>query len=239
VLWPLLLAAAGCGQRHYPVGGKVTFEDGTPLTEGMVVFETGQGEKKITARGAIQADGSYQLSTHKPGDGVPPGAYRALIAPPSPKDPENPEKSPFDERFTDFKTSGLEFTVQAGPNDIPIRVSRPAAALHPVRGRVTLDDGTPLSGGVIVFESREGKKVTARGEIRADGTFQLGTGEPGGGVPAGRYRVRLGPPEGKGAPPRAPAFDKRYADFQTSGLEVEVKAGPNEIPIQLARPGKD
>ena len=36
----LLLSTAGCGKRQYPVRGKVTFEDGSPLTKGMVVFES-------------------------------------------------------------------------------------------------------------------------------------------------------------------------------------------------------
>src|SRR5437899_2247879 len=79
-------AAVGCGKGLYPVRGKVTLEDGTPLAKGLVVFESTQEKSPITARGDIQADGSYQLSTAKPGDGVPTGKYRALV---SPRDYEN------------------------------------------------------------------------------------------------------------------------------------------------------
>jgi hypothetical protein len=124
-LAPLLFVPAGCGQPLYRVGGNVTYEDGTPVTRGMVVFENVEGEKKISPRGAIQADGSYRLSTYRPGDGVPAGRYRVLLAPPSPKDPERPEKPPFDARYTDFKTSGLEFEVKPGSNEFPIQVTRP------------------------------------------------------------------------------------------------------------------
>jgi hypothetical protein len=33
-------------------------------------------------------------------------------------------------------------------------------------------------------------------------------------------------------------FDIKYLKAETSGLEYEVKAGPNEFPIRLAKPGK-
>ena len=33
-------------------------------------------------------------------------------------------------------------------------------------------------------------------------------------------------------------FDVKYVRFETSGLEYEVKAGPNEYPIRLDRPRK-
>jgi hypothetical protein len=130
-MWPgrplavlLLLGAAGCGSGLYPVQGKVTLDDGTSVTGGIVVFES-RGEQPITARGEIQPDGKYQLSTHKPGDGVPPGKYRVLITPPPQVDLEAPRvKPPYDERYTAFATSGLEFEVTAGPNDIPIKLTR-------------------------------------------------------------------------------------------------------------------
>jgi len=35
-------------------------------------------------------------------------------------------------------------------------------------------------------------------------------------------------------PVTRPPYDERYASFATSGLEFEVKAGPNECPIKLA-----
>ena len=126
----LLLGAAGCGPKMYPVRGKVTLGDGKPLSEGMVVFERkGEAKEAVTARGEIQADGSYELSTHKPGDGVPPGSYRVLVAPKT--DPNAvdraPKPPPFDLRYANFDTSGLEFEVKSGgPNDFPITVQKKA-----------------------------------------------------------------------------------------------------------------
>jgi hypothetical protein len=123
----LLGFATGCGGPQ-PVRGTVTLEDGTPLTKGMVVFESMAGDNKITARGDIRPDGTFQLGTYKPGDGVPPGKYRVLIAPRDDmEDIDSPNRKPlaFDRRYSDFKTSGLEFEVKPGSNDFPIRVTRP------------------------------------------------------------------------------------------------------------------
>jgi hypothetical protein len=77
----LLLGAVGCGGGLYPVRGKVTYKDGTPLTKGLVVFESSTRTPPITARGDIRADGSYELSTFKPADGAPAGKYRVLVSP--------------------------------------------------------------------------------------------------------------------------------------------------------------
>ena len=123
----VLLAAGGCGPRLYPVRGKVTYPDGRPVTEGLVVFESEGAEKPVTARGDIRPDGSYQLSTFRPGDGVPPGKYRALVAPrsdPNAVDIKPPKPPPFDPRYAEFATSGLEFEVKAGATDYPIQVTQ-------------------------------------------------------------------------------------------------------------------
>ena len=121
----LLLMVVGCGPRQYPVRGKVTYPDGKPLTEGMVVFESQDQEKPVTARGGIHPDGSYELGTHKPGDGALAGRYRVLVAPKS--DPNAVDRPscppPFDPRFASFDTSGLEYQVVAGTNDFPILVT--------------------------------------------------------------------------------------------------------------------
>src|SRR6266852_2637307 len=76
----VLLGSAGCGSRQYPVRGKVTLEDGTPVTAGVVVFESYvlEGKMPVMARGSIQTDRSYQLITSK-GDGAPPGKYRVIV----------------------------------------------------------------------------------------------------------------------------------------------------------------
>jgi hypothetical protein len=104
----------------------VTFADGQPVTSGLVIFEGKDEKQTVTARGAIHTDGTFRLATHKPGDGAPAGKYRVLLVPPPPQDPDVPQaKAPFDERYLEFGTSGLEFDVKAGTNELPIQVSRP------------------------------------------------------------------------------------------------------------------
>jgi hypothetical protein len=123
VAW-LLLAVVGCGPRLHPVRGKVTYADGKPVTEGMVVFESKGEENPVTARGEIQPDGSYELGTYKPGDGARAGTYRVLVAPKSdPNAVDRPSKRlPFDARYMNFKTSGLECEVTGGTTEYPIQV---------------------------------------------------------------------------------------------------------------------
>jgi hypothetical protein len=121
----LLLGVIGCGPRLYPVRGKVTYPDGKPLTEGLVVFESKGEERPVTSRGEIHPDGSYELSTSRPGDGALAGKYRVLVAPKTdPNAVDLPSRPPpFDPRYANFDTSGLEYQVGSGPNDFPIQVS--------------------------------------------------------------------------------------------------------------------
>jgi hypothetical protein len=122
----LLLLAAGCGSGRYPVRGTVTHPDGTPVTEGMVVFESRNAARPITARGTIGTDGSFTLGTLQPGDGVPAGSYKVLVAPKvDPNAVDGPRQPPpFDPRYSDFSTSGLECEVKRGMNEHPITVTR-------------------------------------------------------------------------------------------------------------------
>jgi hypothetical protein len=58
------------------VKGKVTYK-GQPVTQGTVTFEPeGYGRP---ARGKLQSDGTYSLTTLKDGDGVVLGAHRVAV----------------------------------------------------------------------------------------------------------------------------------------------------------------
>lgn len=129
VLLAMCIASiVGCAGGKHPVRGTVTLESGTPLTKGLVVFERVEGGAAITARGDIQSDGRYELSTDKPGDGVPPGKYKVLINPLDLSDiPDEQKQLPFDVKYMKFETSGLECEVKAGGTDYPIRLTAPPA----------------------------------------------------------------------------------------------------------------
>src|SRR5262245_23845942 len=71
---------------------------------------------------------------------------------------------------------------------------KPPPAPATVAGKVTFQ-GQPLSGGLVVFSpdpDRGGNGKPARGEIAADGTYQLKLGDDSM-IPAGWYRVAVAP----------------------------------------------
>jgi hypothetical protein len=112
---------------------------------------------------------------------------------------------------------------------------------YPVVGKVVFKDGTPLPGGMIVFSPLDPScHVGARGYIRPDGTFELSTEKEGDGSLQGRYQVLVRPPsQGRGEDdPRRniSLIDLRYTRFETSGIEVEVKPGRNELTIEVEKP---
>lgn len=128
-----LILLVGCGSggvRTYPVGGTVTFPDGTPLAGGLVQFRSVTGEHRVGARGAIQEDGSYQLGTFESGDGVVEGDHEALVTPPpfeGDRDEVRFVPEIIDRKHTSFATSGLRYTVltDGGENQFDIIVERP------------------------------------------------------------------------------------------------------------------
>ena len=77
---PLLMLAvfAGCngGPKMTPVTGKVMY-NGNPLEFGVVMFQPSSGQP---ARGDIQPDGTFTLSTYRLNDGVVLGKHKVRIA---------------------------------------------------------------------------------------------------------------------------------------------------------------
>ena len=78
----LLLVAitvSGCGPSGpttYPVRGKITFEDGTPVQVGLIEFRSAD---RVIARGKIETDGSYALTTFEPNDGAFEGVHQVVV----------------------------------------------------------------------------------------------------------------------------------------------------------------
>ena len=122
----------------------------------------------------------------------------------------------------------------------------------PAGGTVTLTDGTPLSGGQIVFQLKnDPAAATAQAKIAPDGTFQLGTYNQTDGALEGTHFVLVIPPR----TPRKPAWeaemqqgrspsaanlqiDHRYYGFDTSPLTFTVTsdASKNHFDIRLEPP---
>jgi len=72
----VLFLATGCGSKNVQLGGTVTFDDGTPLTVGGVVFST----ESFMASGNINSQGKYVMGSYSEKDGLPKGTYKVYIA---------------------------------------------------------------------------------------------------------------------------------------------------------------
>jgi len=123
----LLVGGVGCSSGRYPVSGKVTYQDGSPVTEGSVIGEAKEGEERYSAQGSIQSDGSFQWGTERPRDGARPGKYRVVVVPRALGDAEMAAgKLPaIDPKFANPQTSGIDFEVKTSKNELNITVTRP------------------------------------------------------------------------------------------------------------------
>jgi hypothetical protein len=70
----VVVCCIGCS-KMVPVGGTVTFEDGTPLEVGTIVFTNG----KFQGRSVIQPGGKFTIGMLSAADGVTPGEYKIYI----------------------------------------------------------------------------------------------------------------------------------------------------------------
>ena len=104
-----LAVLGGCGSDRlptYPVSGTVSLADGTSLEYGLVEFRPVDGETMISARGYIQADGSFELSTYEKGDGAVAGEHLAIVVPPTLAELIS---GYIELKYRSFDTSGLKF----------------------------------------------------------------------------------------------------------------------------------
>lgn len=116
------LLMVGCSEttiQTWPVSGRVVLADGTPVQTGTVEFSTEGGE--YTARGSIEKDGSFRLSTFNEGDGAVAGEHLAVVVQlivtedlPIHKHDHGPTVDP---RFAHYLRSGLQFTVRPDTNN--------------------------------------------------------------------------------------------------------------------------
>ena len=136
--------------------------------------------------------------------------------------------------------TGLAFAALCGcSSEAP---GPPLAEPHPVHGRITFADKTPLKGGMIYFTPTE---ITANGLIRYEaaglvdlkGNYELGFNGDRSGVPAGDYKVTIMPRDYQELPHsnsnRIPAG---YRQQSTTPLAtVTVKEGDNVLDFELAQ----
>ena len=129
----LATALGGCnaGAGPFPVEGTVVWEDdGTPAKElhlGSVIFDL--PEKQTGARGMIQADGTFRLTTNQLNDGALAGDYKVLVVGGGRKpmgDGSTLAPGHMDTRYADPSSTDLTATVKPGVNKITLKVKRAA-----------------------------------------------------------------------------------------------------------------
>jgi hypothetical protein len=115
--------------------------------------------------------------------------------------------------------------------------------VYPAGGKVLFPDGKPLSGGWLWTRPLQGKDAPgARGQIRDDGTFELGTYRLGDGAVEGEHLVLVAPllPRGDRAEmlKRPKVIDPRFESFDTSRLKITVArdSALSRFSIQVQRP---
>jgi len=133
--WCLLMlsvaaAVLGCSDKH-PVKGKVQFSDGTPLAGGMIIFED---ERGATGGYAILGpDGSFEVTYDDPQDGLPKGAYRVAVRPPSPSALTDEQKKKMKPRagielkYLHPETSEIVVNIDGAQSYLVIELERDAA----------------------------------------------------------------------------------------------------------------
>jgi hypothetical protein len=127
----MLAVFAGCngGPKMTPVTGKVMY-NGNPLEFGVVMFQPSSGQP---ARGDIQPDGTFTLSTYRLNDGVVLGKHKVRIAcyesmrPSADKGPgERTLGKPLvPTKYTVFDESGLTAEVDENSYEFTFELSGP------------------------------------------------------------------------------------------------------------------
>jgi hypothetical protein len=133
-----LLGSLGCGARSlatYPVSGVVKFEDGTPVSFGIVELRA-ESSRRI-ARGKLDRFGRFELGTFSERDGAVPGRHRAIVVQPfapeavaapssaASREHRDHEKALVSPKFASYDTSPLVVEVKAeSANEASLIVSR-------------------------------------------------------------------------------------------------------------------
>jgi hypothetical protein len=103
-----LLCLVGCSEpKFYPARGKIIVFGVGPLKEGEIRFRP-KSRPSLVATGQIQKDGTFSVSTPGHGEGVQEGDCQVAIV----IDPAT-GKRPIAERYADFNTSDLNYTIVA------------------------------------------------------------------------------------------------------------------------------
>ena len=128
VFFALLLSLsllAGCGDNIRATGKVVYSDDKSPLTAGVICFET----PTFMARGPLQPDGTFRIGSLKDSDGLPAGTYSVYIMDAikiigTDKDGGSIIEPLIDEKITSISTTDLILEVTPSMKYFEIEVER-------------------------------------------------------------------------------------------------------------------
>lgn len=116
--------------------------------------------------------------------------------------------------------------------------------LYPVKGKVVLADGKPLTTGRVVFAATT-SSITSTATLESDGGFSF-KGNSGDGLPEGEYKIRIEAGSSgavvKGSSSRSKSdipFASIYTDEDSSNLTATVTPdeSKNNFELKLESPG--
>jgi hypothetical protein len=111
----ILLSGCNRNPPTYPVTGKVRFPSGVPVRMGTI--ETKARELGTIARGTIESDGTFRLSTFEPDDGAVAGIHDCVVVQMVIAEKIGGRGSTYgvvDPKHNSYRTSGL--TIEVDPN---------------------------------------------------------------------------------------------------------------------------
>lgn len=128
VLLGSVVCFTGCGPgapAFHPVSGTVKLAGGQPAGRCTVEFASqAEATKGLNARGEVQADGTYKLTTTWNGKEMPgavAGLHKVVVVPPPASSSGGPPPPPVPPRYAEYSKSGLTFEVKPGQeNRFPI-----------------------------------------------------------------------------------------------------------------------
>ena len=109
-----------------------------------------------------------------------------------------------------------------------------------LKGKVVFsDDGSPVPKGTVFFET---DSYSARGNLKPDGTFVVGSEKQSDGLPPGMYRVHIsGAQKSIGSDERnhmeiyESLIDEKFANRSTSGITIDVIPSTKFFEIKVDR----
>ena len=131
-------------------------------------------------------------------------------------------------RFFWVMAAGLTLAVAGCSEGNPLS----SAKFYPVRGKVLLADGKPLTTGSVVFVGSK-SMVTSTAPIGSDGSFEFKSAS-GDGLPEGEYKIRIEGVSGGGAKKQMSLpFANQFLDEDESKLTANVTSDESKNNFEL------